>query len=112
MIDFSLPPFFSPVTHQGEFGSLHCFLLLFALIFSWEDIVVSQLLYRTILYWNYVKMISRSDSFQVKFELILTEQKEIGEHFQIIFSYHEKCAVLSGVLYICTVNTGILKLWF
>lgn len=33
LIDFPLPPFFSPVTHQGEFGSLHCYSLAFHLDF-------------------------------------------------------------------------------
>lgn len=48
-------------------------------------------------------MIGRSDSFQVKFELILTVQKEVGEHFQIIFSYHEKYTVRVSrdFMYLC-----------
>lgn len=35
-------------------------------------------------------MIGKLDSFQVQFEFILAEQKDIGEHFQILFKYHEK----------------------
>lgn len=93
MIDFPLPPLFSPVTHQGEFGSLHCYSLAFHL-----DFLLGRLsCFIVIIPNNTVLELcrdDRSDSFQVKFELILTEQKEVGEHFQIIFSYHEKYTVL------------------
>lgn len=40
-------------------------------------------------------MIGKSDSFQVQLELILTGQKEIGEHFQILFKYNVKYTLVA-----------------